>query len=160
MKKTICLITAFIICMAVVGVVSYKLGLKNGREEAESARMAGDDIHMSEVVGKIDYPLIDIAFNDGNEWAILIVNGQDSGDQTYLLCHDGRELQFDKEYLSVITYPSGRGTTGTGSIVVYQNGEEIKCIEFVEINFEKEELKNKFQEVSREELSEFMKNIK
>ena len=29
-----------------------------------------------------------------------------------------------------------------------------------QINFEKEELKNKFQEVSREELSEFMKNIK
>lgn len=157
-KRIILFIIAGVICITAIGVISYELGLKNASKEIEKRIV--DDTLMGESIDKIDYPLIDIAFNDGNEYAVLIVNGIYSDERTYMICRDGKNLQFDKEYLLIHTFPAGRGTTGNGSVVVYRNGEEIRNIEFFEIFFENEELRNKFERISEKEFEKFIKNIK
>lgn len=158
MKKIILFIITGVVCIIAVGAVSYEFGLKNAPKEIE--KIIVDDTLMGESIGKTDYPLIDIAFNDGNEYAVLIVDGIYSNKRTYMLCRDGKDLQFDKEYLSILTYPAGRGTTGNGNVVVYRNGEEIRNIEFFEIFFKNEELRNKFEKISEKEFEKFIKNIK
>ena len=158
MKRIIFLIIAGIICITAVGVISYNLGLKNAAEKIE--KIIVDDTLMGESTDKTDYPLIDIAFNDGNEYAVLIVNGIYSDKKTYMLCRDVKDLQFDKEYLSILTYPAGRGITGNGSVVVYRNGEKIRDIEFFEIFFKDEELRNKFEKISENEFENFITNVK
>lgn len=156
MRKLISLIITFVICITATGIVFYRLGFENAKKETEMIIV--NEADMDESIGKTDYPLIDIAFNDGSEWSVLITYGIYSEKMTYLLCDDGKELQFDKEYLSVTTYPAGRGTTGVGSITVYQNGKEVKHLEFFDIVFKKEGLKAKFEEISQKELDEFMQN--
>ncbi len=158
MKKIIVLIITGVICVTAVGITAYKLGIKNAPVIIE--KKIADDTLMGESIDKTDYPLIDIVFNDGNEYAVLIVNGIYSDKRTYMLCRDGKDLQFDKEYLSILTYPAGRGTTGNGSVVVYRNGEEIRNIEFFEIFFKNDELRNKFEKISEKEFEKFIKNIK
>ncbi|MBR5239041.1 MAG: hypothetical protein IKW04_00515 [Clostridia bacterium] len=160
MKKFIILIIICIFCTVVASGIFYQMGFKNAKKEyelkSEKEIEIVDDTSIDEAIGQLDYPLIDIAFNDGNEYAVVISNDIYSEKQTYLLCADGRNLQFNTEHLYIRTYPAGRGTTGNGAITVYKNGEEIRYIEFLEINFTNEDMKNSFVKVSSEELNDYL----
>ena len=162
MKKIIILIVLCVFCTVVASGIFYHTGFENAKREYEFKLEKEieilDDTPIDEAIGQLDYPLIDIAFNDGNEYTIVICNGIYSEEQTYLWCTDGRDLQFNKEFLYIRTYPAGRGTTGNGAITVYRNGEEIRDIEFLEIHFANEELKNNFVKVSSEEIKSYLKD--
>ncbi len=151
MKRIISLIIACVFCFVVAGGIFYQIGYENAKTKDAYTKA-------NEEIGQLDYPLIDIPFNDGNEYVIVICNGLHSEEQTYLWCPDGKELQFNKEHIFVRTYPAGRGTTGNGFITVYRNGEEIRYIEFLEIHFADEEIKNNFVKVSSNELKNYLKD--
>ena len=159
MKRFIILIVLCVFCTVVASGIFYQTGFENAKKENEfrlEKNAIVDDTPIDEAIGQLDYPLIDIAFNDGNEYTVVICNGIYSEKQTYLWCQDGRNLQFNKEFLYIRTYPAGRGTTGSGAITVYRNGEEIRDIEFLEIHFTNEELKNNFVKVSSEKIKSYL----
>lgn len=149
-KKCLCLIFALLLA-SFSGAMFYKIGYSNGLEQNREDNFLQLEDTPTGYIDKIDYPLIDIAFNDGNDWKVIITYGIYTENPIYMICADGRELQFCKEYLSVTTYPAGRGTTGNGCVTVYKNGQEVKSVEFFECSFEKEELRQKFEKVSKED---------
>ena len=151
MKRYIFLILVFIIAVTAVGTVSYRWGFNNAKEEELNNDAPIDDIGDS--ICKVDYPLIDIAFNDGNDYDVVIINGIYDENKEYLLCKNPSILQ---EHLWVNTYPAGRGTTGHSCIIVYKNGQEVKSVEYFEIGYGNEDLKNKFEQISKAEYVEFL----
>lgn len=159
MKKFICIMISCVLYTVVVGGIFYQIGYGNAKKEKEynaENNISVDEGIGHEGIGQLDYPLIDIAFNDGNEYAVVICDGIYSEKQTYLWCRDRRNLQFNTEHLYIRTYPLGRGTTGNGAITIYRNGEEIRYIEFLEIHFTSEEMKNSFVKVSSNELNDYL----
>ena len=162
MKRCIILVILCVFCTVVASGIFYQMGFKKAKKEyelkLEKEIEIVDDTPIDEGIGQLDYPLIDIAFNDGNEYMVVICNGIYSEKQTYLWCIDGRNLQLNKEFLYIRTYPAGRGTTGNGAITVYRNGEEIRSIEFLEIYFANEELKNNFEKVSSKEIKSYLED--
>lgn len=145
MKKTIVLVALVAVLLTVF---AYNIGYGNGIKHADN--FLEMDEMATDYIGKIDYPLIDIAFNDGNEWSVVVATGIYSENPTYMVCDDATALQFEKEYLSVLTYPAGRGTTGNGSVTVYKNGQEVKCVEYFELTFANESIHNKFIKTSED----------
>lgn len=152
MKKYICLILVFVTAVVTVGAACYRLGFNNAEEERDSEIVIADT-DISDSICKIDYPLIDVAFNDGNDYDVVIINGIYEQNQKYLLCEEPGELQ---EHLWVNTYPAGRGTTGESAVIVYKNGEEVKSLECFEIGFGKKDLESKFERISAKEFDGFL----
>lgn len=140
-------IVAVMLLITAVGVISYNCGLSNGEVfvyEDTTYSAEGDNS-----IGRIDYPLIDIAFNDGNDWAVVIDYGIYNENSHSLICKDAKILRGDEEYISVLTYPAGYGTTGDGCFNVYKNGVLIKEVEFFSVSFGKDEIRNKFEKQAK-----------
>lgn len=152
MKKIIVLV----VLVAVLSTVfAYNIGYSNGVKSADNFRELKEP--PTDYIGKIDYPLIDIAFNDGSEWTVVVATGIYSENPTYMICEDATALQFVKEHLSVLTFPAGRGTTGNGCVTVYKNGQEVKCVEYFELTFANDSIHNKFKKTSEKEMLEIIK---
>ncbi len=151
MKRYICTVLVFVTAIITVGVTAYRWGFNKSREKASYTDVPGGNI--AEALCKVDYPLIDIAFNDGNDYDVVIINGIYEQNQKYLLCEEPGDLQ---EHLWVNTYPAGRGTTGESAVIVYKNGEEVKSLECFEIGFGNKELESKFEKISVKEFDEFL----
>ena len=83
----------------------------------------------------------------------VIINGIYDENREYFLCENPGELQ---EHMWVNTYPAGRGTTGHSSVIVYENGQEIKCLECFEIGFGNKEMESKFEKISVKEYDRFL----
>ena len=137
--------------LATVGAACYRCGFNNAREKASYTDVPEENI--AEALCKVDYPLIDIAFNDGNDYDVVIINGIYDENREYFLCENPGELQ---EHMWVNTYPAGRGTTGHSSVIVYENGQEIKCLECFEIGFGNKEMESKFEKISVKEYDRFL----
>ena len=96
MKRCIILVILCVFCTVVASGIFYQMGFKKAKKEyelkLEKEIEIGDDTPIDEAIGQLDNPLIDIAFNDGNEYMVVICNGIYSEKQTYLWCIDGRNL--------------------------------------------------------------------
>lgn len=157
MKKIIILIIFWLVSMLVAGYMFYNSGLKNGEMISKNTSNDSAVVNMEDSISRIDYPLIDIAFNDGNDWLVLIENGMYGRvKESYFASDDKEVLQFNKEFLKVETFPAGRGTTPNGSISVYKNGEMIKCVEYFALNYENEDIENAFKKVSGKEAQDLI----
>lgn len=151
MRKYICIILVLVTAVVTVGASCYRWGFNNAREKASCTDVPGENT--PEALCKVDYPLIDIAFNDGNDYDVVIIEGIYSQKQTYLLCTEPGELQ---EHMWVNTYPAGRGTIGERAVAVYKNGQMVKCLECFEIGFGNKEMESKFEEISVKEYDRFL----
>ena len=79
-------------------------------------------------ISRIDYPLIDIYFEKDKKYKVTITKYMES--ETYKEYVDtGDFFQFNKEKFSILTIPSGRGTTPEYILRVHEGDNCIKTIE-------------------------------
>lgn len=83
-------------------------------------------------VGRIDYPLIDLYFEHDKTYKIVIREYMmDTVVDEYEA--EGDFFQFNKEYISIVTCPSGRGTTPPFMFEIYEGDTLIKNIDCFEV---------------------------
>lgn len=173
-KKAIIPVVLFVVCACLIGILSYEWGYESAVKEdyakkvqyeadtlgveefAAKVQQEADKAQATNMIGKVDYPLLDIGFNDGNDWTVVIATEIYTNSPDLLVCADGRNLQYNKEYLSILTYPAGRGTTGNGCVEIYKNGELHQYIEFFDYYFADEGMKNYFEKMSKEKLQKLL----
>lgn len=73
------------------------------------------ELHNLKSIARIDYPLIDIYFEKDKTYKKVVTDF--SGDVIKEYSDKGEFFQFNKEYLSVLTFPSGRGTTPRETLI-------------------------------------------
>ena len=116
--------------------------------------------NINDTISRIDFPLIDLYFDEENEW--LLVECQHSlGDEKYRIVADAHILNWNKEFLSVSTFPTGRGTTPIGFLDIYKNGKRYKRVEYGSdgVSIYSEELAKAFEPIAKEELSKLVDEV-
>ena len=90
------------------------------------------DAEFQNSIGRIDYPLIDLYFEGEKTYRLELVDytGQNVVKE---YTDQGDFFQFTKEYFSIITCPSGRGTTPPYILSIYEGETRIKDIDCVEV---------------------------
>jgi hypothetical protein len=144
-KYIIILSIAAILCFSF-----YHIGYKNGGINALATGTIDYDAYKT--IGKIDYPLIEVAFGNGSEWLVIdlpIILYEQANIKT---SQNSALLDFYKDKLRVLTFPVGRGTTPNGIICIYKNGMLIKYVPYLEIYFDSNELENSFQSLPKDEV--------
>lgn len=101
-------------------------------------------------MSKVDYPLIDISFDEKSEWLVIVRTDLFTQHEKYNVSQNNENLNMNKEGLKILTFPVGRGTTPVGVVYVYQNGKLVKEVPFTEIFFESKILKDTFKNMSKE----------
>lgn len=100
------------------------------------------ELRENESIGRIDYPLIDIYFEKEKTYKITVqeyakstapVRGEEKAKEYREYEDKGDFFQSNKEYFSVITVPSGRGTTPAYILKVYEGKKCIKMLDCVTI---------------------------
>lgn len=81
--------------------------------------------------GRIDYPLIDVYFEHDKTYTLQLVKFGGEKEKEYTA--KGDFFQFNKENFSIITCPSGRGTTPGYVLSVYEGKKRIKDIDCFKI---------------------------
>lgn len=83
-------------------------------------------------IDRIDYPLIDLYFERDKSYKIVIKKYM--MDTVVMEYEDeGDFFQFNKEYISILTCPSGRGTTPPFMFEIYEGDTLIKDIDCFEV---------------------------
>lgn len=80
-----------------------------------------------ESISRIDYPLIDLYFEADKTYKLELA--EYSGEKIKEYSAKGDFFQFNKEYFSILTFPSGRGTTPDYILSVYEGKKRIKTID-------------------------------
>ncbi len=156
MKKYNFLFIVYIMSILATVLISYHVGVNVGEQSSVNEKVSILQSPPPTSIAKIDYPLIDIAFNDGSDWIVVIRDGIDMENSSYKISHDEKELQINKEYLSVATFPAGRGTTADGCVYVYKDGELVKSVEYIECCFENENIMKAFENVTQKEFEKIV----
>ena len=107
-------------------------------------------------ISKVDYPLIDIIFENKSEWLVIIRTELFTEHEQYYIAHNTENLDMNKEGLMISTFPVGRGTTPNGVVYVYQNKELFKEVPFIEISFENVILKRAFKNIAKEDIDKLI----
>lgn len=96
-------------------------------DEEEDASM-----REQETMARIDYPLLDLYFESDKTYKIAVI---DYMDQTVVKEYEekGNFFQFNKEYISILTCPAGRGTTPPYIFCIYEGDERIKDLDCFEV---------------------------
>ena len=110
------------------------------------------------LISRVDYPLIDISFDDKSDWLVIIRTDLFTEYEKYYISQNAKRLQMNKEGLMIRTFPIGRGTTPSGVVYVYQNKELIKEVPFIELSFDNVILKSAFKHIIREDINKLIKN--
>lgn len=87
-----------------------------------------DRMREQETIARIDYPLIDLYFERDKTYKIAVI---DYMDQTVVKEYEekGDFFQFNKEFISILTCPAGRGTTPPYIFCIYEGDERIKDLD-------------------------------
>ena len=83
-----------------------------------------------DVIGRIDYPLIEIYFNRNDVNLVILYENIFTSNKQVKILLDSDAMENIKGNFHVLTFPAGRGTTPDSIIYVYKNGELIKYVEF------------------------------
>lgn len=85
-------------------------------------------LNKNESIGRIDYPLIDIYFEEEKQYEIVVTEYMQN--KIYKKYTDkGRAFQQIKKDISIITVPCGMGTTTKYTLSVYEGEKRIKTID-------------------------------
>ena len=153
MKKNVIKMIGAICSFVLIFAFGYWLGHNHIKSNQNNNKTKTSDI-----VGKIDYPLIDINFDNESEWVIINRNNLFTEQETFNVAQNNNTLQLTKENLSVITFPVGRGTTPNGIIYVYKNGKLVKEVPYIEVMFENESLTESFLKMTKEEVENLIQD--
>jgi len=116
------------------------------------------DCEINNILGKFDYPLIDIYFDNDNEWLVIDRKYLFTSQEMFYTIQKSRELELSKEWLKIITFPVGRGTTPNGIIYVYKDKNLIKEVPYLEIYYETKLIMNLFKQVTKNEIENIINN--
>ena len=92
-----------------------------------------DELSRQGSIARIDYPLIDIYFDKNKNYKVTIKEFGNSQEIYKEYIDKGDFFQFNKEKFSILTVPSGRGTTPKYILRVEEENECIKTIDCVKI---------------------------
>lgn len=92
-----------------------------------------DELSRQGTIARIDYPLIDIYFDKNKNYKVTIKEFGNSQEIYKEYKDKGDFFQFNKEKFSILTVPSGRGTTPKYILRVEEENECIKTIDCIEI---------------------------
>jgi hypothetical protein len=151
--KNLVFILIILLIIAIASCSSYYLGISVGIAHAkteESENFALYDVF------RVDYPLIEIGFINECEWLLIDRANLFTSQEKYSIIQQNKELQFGKEWLWVLTFPSARGITPKGVVYIYKDGILIKEVPYYEVYCESESLKNAFQEVTKAKIEEMI----
>ena len=101
-------------------------------------------------IGRIDFPIVDIYFHEEDTWLFVIYS---LTDDSYKIIDDRELLQRNKEFISITTFPIGRGTTPSDIISIYKNGDLYKDVQGWEIKFYSKELSKAVKDITKSALS-------
>ena len=90
-----------------------------------------DDKKFKKTLSRIDYPLIDIYFEKDKEYRLELTDFE--GKKLKQFKESGDFFQANKEFFSIFTIPSGRGTTPPYILNVYEGKKGIMSIECSEV---------------------------
>ena len=149
MRKIIVFIA--IILIGCLCVFSYLFGFDNGVRSINASET-------NTFLTRIDYPLIDVSFDENSDW--LVINRTDlfTEKEKFYISQNVHDLQMNKEYLKTLTFPIGKGTTPTGIIYVYQDGQLFKEIPYIEMSYETETIKKSFKHIAKDDIEELIKS--
>ena len=147
MKKTIFILFAGLLIAAVLSGLGYYLGFNDGTAKVTNAEKPIDVDPI--LISRVTYPLIDIFFDDESDWLVIDRNHLFTENESFNVIQNSKELQFNKEWLRVLTFPVGRGTTPNGIIYVYKDSKLIREVPYIEVHFGSEELRNAFRQLAR-----------
>lgn len=91
-------------------------------DEEEDKKGTGQDS-----ISRIDYPLIDLYFERDKTYKLELV--EYSGEAYKEYTAKGDFFQFNKENFSILTCPSGRGTTPPYILSVYEGKKRLKTLD-------------------------------
>ena len=158
MKKAVAILSIGIIFSALTGYFSFYMGFNLGVTKGTKIEQPVNSKEHDTFI-KVDYPLIDIYFDTESEWLVIDRTGLFGHQEKFSIIRESQGLlQFSKEGLRVLTFPAGRGTTPEGYIYVYKNNVLIKEVPYIEIYFENEIIKNAFQQKTKNEVEDIIKN--
>lgn len=132
-----CKVLIAVVCVLIGGIGGFfvnSLYTEMPKEILETKKQLDQDTAEDEKltqqgsISRIDYPLIDIYFEKDKKYKVTITKYMES--ETYKEYADtGDFFQFNKENFSILTIPSGRGTTPEYILRVYEDDNCIKTIE-------------------------------
>lgn len=107
------------------------------KKEGNDDERQDKELRENESIGRIDYPLIDIYFEEEKTYKITVqeygkgmaAKGEEESKKYREYEDKGKFFQFNKESFSIITGPSGRGTTPSYILKVYEGKKCIKTID-------------------------------
>lgn len=140
MKKIVIPILLIVLCVFIYSLVGYS---KIQNKYVETTK-------------KEDYPLLDVIFDDKSDWVVIIRTDLFTEDEKYYVSQNAQNLNMNKEYLKLLTFPVGRGTTPFGIVYIYQNKKLIKEVPFIEIYYENTILQDAFKIVSKENINKLI----
>lgn len=148
MKKIFILLLALILLTGCGEVTDMTVGLSEHPGEGIPLYTEDDSI-----LSRYDYPLLDVAFTDGASWAVIIQTDLwNEGGETVFLSQNAAELSLVQEYIRVLTFPVGRGTTPEGCLSIYKEKELIKEVPFINIEFADASIRELFYKTTREDI--------
>ena len=113
-------------------------------------------LHYDDIIGKIDYPLIDVYFDNDNDWIILKSDGLVSDNPEFTMIRDVHSVEHIKDKISILTFPVGHGTTANGTICIFKNEILIKSVPYIESYISDENLSALFETVAEEEVASLL----
>ena len=103
-----------------------------------------------------DYPLMEYAFNEEDDWVVVICEDVYEGDAEYYINDDEKSLDLNKEKFAVNAIPEGRGTTPENLVWIYKNGELLKYVPCFDYEFLSDAFERDFKRASYEKVAEFV----
>lgn len=98
------------------------------KEQITYDNLVDDRLLMHESIGRIDYPMIDLYFDKDKEYRVALKD-YGTGEVIKEYVDKGDFFQFNKETFSIVTVPSGRGTTPPYLLSIYEEKDCIKEID-------------------------------
>lgn len=157
MAKKVTLVLAICFVVIAVSILSFYIGFHKGRAGENSCITEYVPFFDKQSEYRYDLPLLDISFNDGGNRTVVIEYGTYSTEKTYYMCRDHEILHECNDYMWIETYPAGRGTTGNGAVYVYCDGKVERRIEFMNLGFYDDTLKDAFERITAEEYADISK---
>lgn len=93
----------------------------------ETGEQEDDNLVKQGADGRIDYPLIDVYFEHDKTYTLELAKFDGEKEKEYTA--EGDFFQYNKENFSIITIPSGLGTTPDYVLSVYEGKKRIKIID-------------------------------
>lgn len=162
-KKRIIIDISIMVLLILCNYFAFNLGLNKGKEYKTNITSKGDNIIndasfvKSDSPIKTDYPLIDVYFNKNDSWLLLNCENYLGANDNYEMITDTEILESFKEYLSVDTFPVGRGITPKGKIFILKDGKVLKEVPYFKVEIDSE-LKKEFKKVKKTEVIDFIKD--